>query len=1251
MKEPILDSPSSQGSYLEVEMPGIFSSDRQDTDTSGQVYMSASSDSSFEVWNCEENSDQQIQDLICECKGELLRFTLPGTKLETLGRSFIVKVVLSYLAIWVLVMVAFAVSLSMNHNTKNVLIVQGVVAILSSILLMFLCLTFVPRLLVRKLNGWRVTMSQICIAIIVLYFNITPISGLWALARSWRYYSTILPETSVENRTNPLDEIEVSSRRLIEHTQHTHEPEFSRFVNAAVLGGICLLLLFWSVFARLCWEFTRRLVETTHILRTAEEVKRGPRSRKIQDDCSVASSEDMAMNNTFGMCISYYLLCCGLCRTRSKFYSAIERLGVRWSLSSWFVGALLLYVTLFVFSSWQYTYYPSIIPFTGLVTLIRVCGSQDANNVGMCSSGNSTLILSRVISVLLLAALEGIIFFGVSFQVKRTLKMLRHSPYMRNRSNCLGLAFIHTSFVLLWTCVYALALVDVCASPLNKWVQSSPSGAENEGTDPLYHVGVTVNSLSFEFITLLVCTWIFMVAFMLLPPDSRGFKGWWASDKASHLFKMRAPGDDGITVDGKRIVDDSGQICVSNEALKSSIVKGNHMHEYMVDELPDNEAIDHELLRRLHATYPMYLELESDADSVFISTDGALAQDIFGLQGRQQMANDFFLESTEDIPIAEGIEMTDSDAVSRMKPVRKGLPTTSLGGAVTVRLAASKWLKKGLKKGVQREAALPSAGARTSEQCAAIVNQSKANSRMLQTRANVLVFESEVRLLNFAACIYLLGKRDSPRSRSEEQNMIGDPKFRIVKHIIDSKTDMDVLIAVKSDLIVVVFRGNDSKINDETELDVDLVPWKIVEHVNPLVLNGNAASLSSQRPCVHQGFLQAYNTVKCQIRNAVTTFLFSCKMTSGKVVQCQKRPVCCTGHGIGGAFATIAALDLACFVARRVEGTLPAISCTTFGSPKVGNDSFVARYRRLVPRTHRFVLTTDLTPSTPAFSPYVHTVPPLLMDPLGHVSISPFFAESFFVLGQAPTSSAKKLGVNEYVVATMLWASIENHKADIWRCIRQHISQTVFDNPTNEVDVIMDQNRLLLLQADENDRKRRMVEVEVVAQEDVMGDTTTGDMITPGFRNYFPKNLSPSNHEGAQVGANLGNLDNFIKEENNTNSGMGISAHGQSTQKDEGDLKRSKETSQLENGAIPCKAQVDERDHPSTDPVNSGTARSENSTPISSLKIVTESHHDLTDSIDSHVHDRTDSIDSQTIRLRDGTLVSNLIKKSEKGSQ
>lgn len=133
---------------------------------------------------------------------------------------------------------------------------------------------------------------------------------------------------------------------------------------------------------------------------------------------------------------------------------------------------------------------------------------------------------------------------------------------------------------------------------------------------------------------------------------------------------------------------------------------------------------------------------------------------------------------------------------------------------------------------------------------------------------------------------------------------------------------------------VVAFRGS-----EETGIADWITDLKFIPTIYPYGDSGDKSMT------VHSGFMGAYKSVREAVQKAV-------KSTPHK-------QVVFTGHSLGGALAALAALDTAYNVPGKV------VSCYTYGSPKVGNDSFVKNYNKRVPNTYRCVNGNDMVPSAP----------------------------------------------------------------------------------------------------------------------------------------------------------------------------------------------------------------------------------------------------------------------------------------------
>ena len=101
---------------------------------------------------------------------------------------------------------------------------------------------------------------------------------------------------------------------------------------------------------------------------------------------------------------------------------------------------------------------------------------------------------------------------------------------------------------------------------------------------------------------------------------------------------------------------------------------------------------------------------------------------------------------------------------------------------------------------------------------------------------------------------------------------------------------------------------------------------------------------------VHRGFLAAWGANGTRDRVlAYVNALLEHSPDRDKV------EVIATGHSLGGAAATLAAVD----IARHCGVAQDCLTCYTFGCPRVGNHAFAAEYTELVrpwPPWHHSVL-------------------------------------------------------------------------------------------------------------------------------------------------------------------------------------------------------------------------------------------------------------------------------------------------------
>lgn len=166
-------------------------------------------------------------------------------------------------------------------------------------------------------------------------------------------------------------------------------------------------------------------------------------------------------------------------------------------------------------------------------------------------------------------------------------------------------------------------------------------------------------------------------------------------------------------------------------------------------------------------------------------------------------------------------------------------------------------------------------------------------------------------------------------------NSCSDSDFCITAKFENKATDTQgVFGEAFGKIFVIGFRGS-----EETGAADWITDLKFVPVAYPFAPAG-AANIS-----VHTGFVEAYSSVRDAVLQAAKN--------------AAQKQIVCVGHSLGGALATLAALD----IKLNVPGK--QVSCYTFGSPRVGNTEFAALYNKQVPDTHRFVNDKDMVPTIP----------------------------------------------------------------------------------------------------------------------------------------------------------------------------------------------------------------------------------------------------------------------------------------------
>jgi triacylglycerol lipase len=131
--------------------------------------------------------------------------------------------------------------------------------------------------------------------------------------------------------------------------------------------------------------------------------------------------------------------------------------------------------------------------------------------------------------------------------------------------------------------------------------------------------------------------------------------------------------------------------------------------------------------------------------------------------------------------------------------------------------------------------------------------------------------------------------------------------------------------------IIISFRGTE----DLADIFRDV---KFIQKEFPFVLNAGKT---------HYGFTKVYSNI---VRKSVIDALMNLS---------SRKKLFVVGHSLGGALATLCALDVA------VNTTFKQPILYTFGSPRVGNPTFVSTFNHTIEQSTRVTNTFDIVPRFP----------------------------------------------------------------------------------------------------------------------------------------------------------------------------------------------------------------------------------------------------------------------------------------------
>ncbi|KAK6781129.1 hypothetical protein RDI58_023313 [Solanum bulbocastanum] len=166
--------------------------------------------------------------------------------------------------------------------------------------------------------------------------------------------------------------------------------------------------------------------------------------------------------------------------------------------------------------------------------------------------------------------------------------------------------------------------------------------------------------------------------------------------------------------------------------------------------------------------------------------------------------------------------------------------------------------------------------------------------------------------------------------------------------------------------LVVAFRGTEQTKWKDLVTDLMLVPAGL----NPERIGGDF----KQEVQVHSGFLSAYDSVRIRLISLIKKAI---GYRDDDLDTPNKWHVYVTGHSLGGALATLLALELSSSQLAK-HGAI-RVTMYNFGSPRVGNKKFSEVYNEKVKDSWRVVNHRDIIPTVPRLMGYCHVTQPVYL--------------------------------------------------------------------------------------------------------------------------------------------------------------------------------------------------------------------------------------------------------------------------------
>jgi len=167
-----------------------------------------------------------------------------------------------------------------------------------------------------------------------------------------------------------------------------------------------------------------------------------------------------------------------------------------------------------------------------------------------------------------------------------------------------------------------------------------------------------------------------------------------------------------------------------------------------------------------------------------------------------------------------------------------------------------------------------------------------------------------------------------------------------------------------------------------------------------------------------------------------------------------------TGHSLGAALATIAALDLRTRYAQEYD-----VRMVNLASPRVGDHGFANVFNSLIPDALRVIVSRDVIPGFPKFfCLFKHVGHEVTIDKKGHILVDPSPIENAFVKRGSSSYAAHTLSSYEEGVKACLGRQLQDRgqHEKMTKFILARLGDTA-SGDTTQIDAKHSRNRSVLV--------------------------------------------------------------------------------------------------------------------------------------------------------------------------------------------